>query len=228
MAEKLYIESKVELTPLIARFYDRIMNFISMGKYETFIRNAIKDMNISEGDRILDLGCGTGKNAALMAEYIGTEGQITGIDLSPVMEKQFLRRHGHDNRISFIRSRIDKPIHLDRQFDKVLISFVIHGFPQEVREAILKNAYDHLAPGGKLYILDFSEFKLEEMPAHHRYIFKKVECIYAFDYIKKDWKAILQDFGFSDFRESLYFRKYARLLGAIKVPDASFIGNIKA
>ena len=67
MTEKLYSDSKVELTPLIARYYDRIMNFISLGKYETFIRHAIKDMHISEGDRILDLGCGTGKNAALMA-----------------------------------------------------------------------------------------------------------------------------------------------------------------
>lgn len=221
MAEKLYKDSKVELTPLIARYYDRIMNFISLGKYDTFIHNAIKDMHIREGDRILDLGCGTGKNATLMAGYIGSEGEITGIDLSPVMEKQFIRRHRHDNRISFIRNRIDRPFKLEKRFDKVLISFVIHGFPQAVREAILKNAYDHLAPGGKLYILDFSEFKMEEMPAHYRYIFKKVECIYAFDFIEKDWKSILKDFGFSDFNESLYFRKYARLLGAIKVPANS-------
>lgn len=216
MAQKLYKDSKIELTPLIARYYDRIMNFISLGKYGTFLRNAIKDMDIREGDQILDLGCGTGKNAALMAEYIGNEGHITGIDLSPVMEKQFLRKHGADKRISFVRNRIDAPISLEKHYDKVLISFVIHGFPHEVREAILKNAYEHLKPGGKLYILDFSEFKLEEMPAHHRYIFEKVECIYAFDFIKKDWKSILKDFGFSDFKESLYFRKYARLLGAIR------------
>jgi ubiquinone/menaquinone biosynthesis C-methylase UbiE len=218
MAEKIYKDSKVELSPLIAKHYDRIMNFISFGKYETFIRKAIKDMHISEGDQILDLGCGTGKNAALMAEYIGTEGHITGIDLSPVMEMQFLRRHGDDKRILFIRNRVDTPINLGKRFDKVLISFVIHGFPHEVREAILKNAYEHLKPGGKLYILDFSEFKMEEMPVHHRYIFKKVECIYAFDFIKKDWKSLLKDHGFSDFNESLYFRKYARLLGAMKVP----------
>jgi demethylmenaquinone methyltransferase/2-methoxy-6-polyprenyl-1,4-benzoquinol methylase len=217
MARKLYKESKVELSPLIARYYDRIMNFISMGSYDTFIRNAIQDMQIGEGDQILDLGCGTGKNAALMADYIGAEGHITGMDLSPVMERQFLRKHRHDQRMSFIRHRIDAPFDLGKRFDIVLISFVIHGFPHEVREAILKNAYAHLKPGGKLYILDFSEFKLEEMPAHHRIIFKKVECVYAFDFIKKDWKSILADFGFSDFKESLYFSNYARLLGAIKV-----------
>ncbi len=216
MAEKLYKESKVELTPLIARFYDRIMNFISFGKYDKFIRRAIKDMQIKEGDHILDLGCGTGKNAAMMAAYLGPEGYITGIDLSPVMEKQFLKKHGSDPRISFKRGRIDTDMQLEKQYDKVLISFVIHGFPHEVRKAILQNAHAHLKPGGKIFILDFSEFSMEEMPVHHRMIFKSVECVYAFDYIKRDWKAILDEFGFAAYHESLYFKEYARLLGAVK------------
>ncbi|MEZ5071281.1 MAG: class I SAM-dependent methyltransferase [Bacteroidales bacterium] len=216
MAKKLYKESKIELTPLIARHYDRIMNFISFGKYDNFLQRAFRDMEIREWDRILDLGCGSGKNAGIMAGYIGAEGRITGVDLSPVMEKQFRRKHRDDDRMTFVRNRIDEPLDLDQQFDKVLISFVIHGFPHEVREAILKNAYAHLAPGGRLYILDFSEFKLEEMPAHHRRIFQAVECIYAFDYIQRDWKDILRGYGFSGFMESLYFRKYARLLVAEK------------
>ena len=65
----------------------RIMNSISFGKYNRFIKRAVSDMQIETSDHILDLGCGTGKNAALMAEYLGAEGKITGIDLSPVMDK---------------------------------------------------------------------------------------------------------------------------------------------
>ncbi len=218
MAKKLYAESKVELTPLIARYYDGIMNTISLGKYDRFIQQAVEDMEIGEGDRILDLGCGTGKNAALMSRYIGKKGRITGVDLSPVMQKQFEKKHGGDPRIQFMRQRIDVPLQLEEKFDKVLISFVIHGFPHKVREAILKNAYDHLKPGGKLMILDFSEFSLASMPWHHRFIFKSVECKYAFDYIDKDWKSILSEFNFSAFSEQLYFRKYARLLTGEKKP----------
>lgn len=216
MAEKLYKESKVELNPVIARHYDRIMNFISFGKYDQFIRKAIGDMQISTGDQILDLGCGTGKNAGLMAEYLGDKGRITGMDLSPVMERQFKKKHEADKRIDFHRQRVDVPFDLGKKFDRVLISFVIHGFPHEVREAILKNAYDHLKPGGRLTILDFAEFSMTEMPRHHRFIFKTVECVYAFDYIERDWKAILEEFRFIDFDEKHYFRKYARLLSATK------------
>jgi len=216
MAEKLYKESKVELTPVIAKHYDRIMNSISFGKYNHFIRRAIADMQIQPEDHILDLGCGTGKNAGLMKEFLGEKGHITGIDLSPVMEKQFVERHGNDPRIQFNRQRIDLPFQLDEKYDKVVISFVIHGFPHEVRQAILKNAYDHLKPGGKLLILDFAEFSLDQMPAHHRFIFKTVECVYAFDYIKRDWKTILGEYGFVNPSENHYFRNYARLLKTVK------------
>ncbi len=216
MPQKLYKESKIELTPTIAKHYDLIMNSISFGKYHRFIVRAIGDMNIREGDNVLDMGCGTGKNAALMTGYIGANGSITGVDLSPVMESQFRERHQHDDRIKFSRQRIDIPFELEKKYDKVLISFVIHGFPHEVRERILENAYNHLKPGGKLMILDFAEINMEEMPWHHRYIFKTVECVYAFDYIDRDWKSILKEHGFTDVGESFYFRNYARLLNAYK------------
>ncbi|MFO7934695.1 MAG: class I SAM-dependent methyltransferase [Bacteroidales bacterium] len=212
MANKLYAESKIELSPLIARHYDRIMNSISFGKYDRFIRQAVKDMDIKPGEAILDMGCGSGKNAALMAEYIGKNGRITGLDVSPVMEKQFLARHQGDERMQFIRQRVDIPFSLGKMFDKVVISFVIHGFPHEVREQIIKNAQNHLKPEGKLVILDWSEFSLDDMPGHHRFIFKTVECDYAFDFIERDWKSILGNFGFEDFTENLYFRNYTRLL----------------
>lgn len=216
MAAKLYKESKVELSPVIARHYDRIMNSISLGKYDRFIRKAIGDMGIGAGDHILDLGCGTGKNAALMAEYLGEEGRITGVDLSPVMEQQFRDKHAADERIDFSRQRVDIPFDLGKKFHKVLISFVIHGFPHEVRKAILQNAYNHLAPGGKLMILDYAEFSVDEMPWHHRVIFKTVECKYAFDYLERDWKSILQQYHFTPESEKLYFRNYARLLTGTK------------
>ena len=216
MAEKIYNDSKIELSPAIAKHYDRIMNSISFGKYNRFIKRAVSDMQIETSDHILDLGCGTGKNAALMAEYLGDEGRITGIDLSPVMEKQFMAKHGADKRFDFQRERIDVPFDLEKQYDKVLISFVIHGFPHKIRKALLKNAYHHLKPGGKLMILDYSEFNLDEMPWHHRFILKSVECKYAFDYLEHDWKAILGDHGFTGFNEKLYFRGYTRLLKGFK------------
>ena len=48
------------------------------------------------------------------------------------------------------------------------------------------------------------------------FAFKTVECVYAFDFIKRDWKALLSDWGFGNFRETAMFKGYARLLIAEK------------
>ena len=211
-ATKLYPESGVELTPFIAKHYDKVMNISSFGMYHRFIANAVKDIEINPSDSILDLGCGTGRNAALMLHHLSDEGKITGVDLSPEMQLQFEKRFAGDKRVTFSQQRIDIPFDLGETFNIVFISFVIHGFPHEVRSAVIENAIKHLKPGGHFVILDFAEFDMNKMPAFHRWIFKKIECPYAFDYIEKDWKGILETENLYAEKESFYFFKYVRLL----------------
>ncbi len=209
---KLYPESGVELSKFTAKNYDTLMNTLSFGKYRKFIHKAIRDLNINPDDSILDLGCGTGRNASLMFKYLGKNGKITGVDLSPIMRKQFEKRFAGEKKVSFRQQRIDIPFDLNEKFDIVFISFVIHGFPHEIRNAIIENAQNHLKPGGLFAILDFAEFDMEKMPALHRWVFKKIECPYAFDYIAKDWKAILGTKHFGNYSENFYFLNYVRLL----------------
>ncbi len=216
MSDKIYPDSGVELTKFTAKNYDKIMNAISFGIYKRFIHRAVKNMGISVGDNILDLGCGTGRNARLMLDYAGKKGRLTGIDISKEMEMQFLLKFDGKPNVTFINQRIDQPFTLEEKFNKVFISFVIHGFPHEVRNTVIQNAFNNLKPGGAFYILDFAEFDMKKMPAHHRFIFKKIECKYAFDYIERDWKEILTTAGFSDFEESFYLKNYVRLLKAVK------------
>jgi len=216
MNTKLYPDSGVELNPFIARNYDKVMNVGSIGLYRSFIKKVIRDMNIGPDDEILDLGCGTGRNASLMRKYLSDKGHITGLDISEQMEKQFLHRFDGDRQVGFINRRIDQPFNLDKTYDIVFISFVIHGFPHEVRDAVIKNALGHLKREGIFYILDFGEFDMHKMPWFDRFIFEKIECRYAFDFIKRDWKEILHGYGFGNFAEHFYLRKYVRLLKAVK------------
>jgi demethylmenaquinone methyltransferase/2-methoxy-6-polyprenyl-1,4-benzoquinol methylase len=214
MAKKLYPESGVELNPFISKNYDRVMNIGSFGIYKGFIIKAITEMQIQPGDTILDMGCGTGRNALLMKNYTGAKGKIIGMDISEAMEKQFLRKFLSDGNVRFINQRIDVEFDLEQKFDIVFISFVIHGFPHEIRSVVVKNAYNHLKPGGSFFILDFAEFDMEAMPSHHRWVFKAIECNYAFDFIKRDWKKILSEAGFSSFTEHFHMKRYVRLLRA--------------
>ena len=214
--ERIYPESGVELNPFVSKHYDRILATASLGHYPRAIKQAIKDMDIKPDNHILDLGCGTGSNTQLMAVHLNKRGSIQGLDISDQMARQFEKRFDKDGRITFHNQRVDVPFQLDKKFNKVFIGFVIHGFPHEVRHIVIRNAMNHLEEGGSFYILDFSEFEMKSMPFHHRTIFKTIECKYAFDYIKHDWKSILMKQGFKGFTEHFYLKKYIRLLQAIK------------
>ena len=215
--DKLYPDSGVELSKFTAKHYDKVMNVASFGLYKPFIKKAISNLDIKQNDKILDLGCGTGRNILLMNKYVSDDSLLTGLDISEDMENQFNFNCKQFSNIKFINKRIDQLFELDQKFDKVFISIVIHGFPHEIRKIIIKNAYNNLKPGGTFNILDFAEFDMDKMPFHHRIIFKKIECKYAFDFIARDWKTILREFGFNKFSESYFFKKYVRLLKAEKL-----------
>ncbi len=213
---KLYPDSRVELGPFIAKHYDFLMNIATAGRYGGFIRGAIHAMGIKRGDRILDLGCGSGRNARIMAGYLNGEGEIVGMDKSPFMEKQFRKKCAEYKNVEFVRGRIDTPFALSRPFDKVFMSFVLHGLPPAARETVLENIGSNLEPRGAFFMLDYSEFSVDDMHPLWRFIFKTIECKYAFDFIARDWKRLLAKYGFSGFKEVYFWGNYVRLLQADK------------
>jgi demethylmenaquinone methyltransferase/2-methoxy-6-polyprenyl-1,4-benzoquinol methylase len=212
-----YPKSKVEITGFTAKHYDRLMSIITLGMYSSLMQKAVRLMKIKSTDKILDLGAGTGRNACLMRRYFSSRGEFIGLDISEEMISQFKKNCADFPNIKIINERIDQDLAYERYFDKVFISFVLHGFPQKVRNKIIRNAFRVLKKGGEFFILDYNEFSLKEMPFYSRIHFRLIECPYAFDFIEKDWKKILFLQGFHDFREHLFFKNYIRLLRAVKV-----------
>lgn len=214
----IYPGSKVELRGFVARHYDLILDVISFGGYLSMLKRAIGLMEIRPDDKILDLGAGTGRNASLMAGYLSRseKAEILGLDISPEMIAQFEKRALKFKQLKVVNQRIDVELSYRDYFDKVFISFVLHGFPEKVREIIARNAFRALKPGGKFFLFDYAEFPLEKMPLPFRFIFKNFECRYAVDFIATDRKQMLAQIGFYDFKEHFFVRNFLRLLVARK------------
>ena len=208
-------DSKVEVTGLEARYYDLLMNTITGGTYPFFIRNAIREMQIQPGDNILVFGAGTGRNMDLMDKYLSGKGRIIGLDVGPEMLEQAQRRFADHPYITIEKQRIEEPLPYEGEFDKVFISFVLHGFIQEDRLKIIANAQSALRPGGEFIILDYNEFDLKQSPWPVRFVFK-MECPLATDFIGRDLQAILREQGFDEFRVYPHYLGYVRLLAARK------------
>jgi len=207
--------SKVEVTGLEARHYDFFMNLITAGTYPFFIRRAVREMRIQPEDEILVLGSGTGRNILLMNKDLSGQGRVLGLDIGPEMLEQSRRRTKHLPHVAIENRRINEPLPFEVEFDKVFISFVLHGFIQEDRLKIIQNAERALRPGGEFIILDYNEFDLARSPWLVRFAFK-MECPLATDFIGRDLQAILREQGFDQFRTHPHYLGYVRLLAARK------------
>jgi SAM-dependent methyltransferase len=116
---------------------------------------AVDTMNVNPTDRLLEIGCGHGVAVSLVCERLDG-GSITAIDRSPAMVEAARRRNaGHvaAGRASFQAVALDQADFGDARFDKVFaihVGVFLRGEPG--RE--LRVVRDHLAPGGRLYLVD--------------------------------------------------------------------------
>jgi ubiquinone/menaquinone biosynthesis C-methylase UbiE len=102
---------------------------------------------IRAGDRVLDVGCGTGVLAREALRRVGQQGQVAGVDLNEGMlavaarsEPNVEWRQGDAASIPFE----------DAEFDAVVSQFALMYFPDRV--ASLREMWRTLAPGGRLAV----------------------------------------------------------------------------
>jgi len=205
-------KSHVEIKGFEAKFYDFILIAATFGYYQKLIKKAIEDMKINIDDKILDLGAGTGKNALLIKKYLSYNGSITALEIGKEMRRQFVKNCSNHKNIKLLNMRIENDLPFNNEFDKVFISFVIHGLSQDKRERVIQNAYKVLKQGGKFFIFDWNEFDLNKTGLFLKSFFRFIECPLAHDFIKRDLKKLFKDFEFRNIQEKLYTKGKIRLL----------------
>lgn len=87
-----------------ARFYDVLS--LEWPVYRPGRRSGVEMLRLRPGDRVLDIGCGTGLNLPLLTAAVGPAGMVCGVDLSASMLARAaarVRRHGWPN-VSLVRA----------------------------------------------------------------------------------------------------------------------------
>jgi ubiquinone/menaquinone biosynthesis C-methylase UbiE len=104
---------------------DRYDKRVTVRGIEALQRRAIDRLDMSPGDRVLDVACGTGLAFTELEDRIRGDGALVGVDLSGAMLERAAERvrdHGWEN-VRLIESRVEEADLGEDEFDAALFSF---------------------------------------------------------------------------------------------------------
>ena len=112
-------------------------------------RDALEALELGEGDRLLDVGCGTGAAVRAAAEVVK---RAVGVDLSPNMLAEARKRAADLPGVEFVEGDSENLPFEDGEFTAVLCTTSLHHYPRP--DAAAREFARVLAPGGRVVIGD--------------------------------------------------------------------------
>lgn len=162
---------------------------------------------VLEGKTVLDLGCGTGRDAFLLSKLVGPEGKVIGVDMT-AEQLEVAQRHIDYHRqtfgfsktnVEFFQGYIEDLESLGiktNSIDVVVSNCVINLSPEKRR--VFSEIFRVLKPGGELYFADiFSGRRIHKPLAEDPVLVG--ECLGGALYIE-DFRRCLAEIGYPDHR----------------------------
>jgi demethylmenaquinone methyltransferase/2-methoxy-6-polyprenyl-1,4-benzoquinol methylase len=129
---------------------------------EPTLRSIIQYLQLPHGSKGLDAGCGIGLQALLLAEAIGPEGHVTGLDIMPELlahGEKLAEKASLAERITFRAGDVSCLPFEEGSFDWAWSADCI-GYPAGDLTPLLRELARAVKPGGRLILLGWSSQQL--------------------------------------------------------------------
>ncbi len=143
-------------------YYDKISgvyDLLSERAEEPMRERGLELLDAKPGEKILEVGCGTGHSTIALATCVGNTGHVDALDLSPKMIRQ-AEANVHamelNDRVTFIvgdAMKMDTP---DGKYDAVFMSFTLELFDTPELAKVLAEMRRVLRPGGRIGVVSVS------------------------------------------------------------------------
>ena len=161
-----------------------------------------------EGMRILDLGCGAGRDVYALSAMVGEKGRVVGVDMTPEQldvarahQDHHAKAFGHSaSNVEFHHGYIEKLDELDLEpgsFDIIVSNCVINLATDKA--AVLRGTHRLLKEGGEMYFSDvYADRRVPKAMAEDEILYG--ECLSGALYWN-DFLSMSRAVGFSDPRQ---------------------------
>jgi SAM-dependent methyltransferase len=143
--------------------YDRLRTQARV--WEAATRRLFDEVGLTPGASCLDAGCGPGETMRLMAERVGTDGRVLGIDIDASLGADAvatLHSAGHGQCAFRAHDITEAPPIPGAPFDLVYARLLLFHLPERV--AVLARLWDAVAPGGHLLVQDYDVRAISVLP----------------------------------------------------------------
>ena len=190
----------------IARLYDLLDLPFERGRYHPLRKKLFEGVK----GRVLDAGCGTGRNFAYYPP--GTE--VTGIDLSPAMLARAKKRRAKLNlSIPLLEMDICRITFAAGAFDFAIASFLFCVLPNDRQLVALSEIKRVLKPGGEIRLL---EYTWSDDPIRRRIMRlwePWVRWVYGAGFDRETHRFV-REAGFRDIEETFLYADIIKLIRA--------------
>jgi demethylmenaquinone methyltransferase / 2-methoxy-6-polyprenyl-1,4-benzoquinol methylase len=171
--------------------YDHMNSVISFQQHIKWRNDTMKKMNVKKGSKALDVCCGTADWTIALAEAVGADGSVVGLDFSKNMLKigeEKLKERSLDQATLVHGNAMELPFE-DNSFDYVTIGFGLRNVPDY--NQVLREMQRVVKPGGIAVCLETSQptmpgFK-QLYRAYFRYIMPMFGKLFAKSYDEYSW-----------------------------------------
>jgi len=143
-----YKQRNMKIWNEVAPRYHKRWASVNKGPFQS-TKKLVELVNISKGDTVLDVACGTGVVTNEIQKKIGKSGYVIGVDTSSTAIKIAKKWNGKKSNIDFINIDAEK-FNFSKKFDVVTCQYALFFFPSA--QKALKNIKNSLKKSGNIGI----------------------------------------------------------------------------